>query len=146
VAARLVARSSLGRRERYDGGMRLRGVAALIIGIPALGCARNRNEQDAVASRHASPCTTRSRGYDSLMGASVTVHIDLEVPTELGRLRVPESVDRGLQTWLDKQDRAQPLTADERAEAEGLVELAELLTLLRLRAERNASSAPSTSR
>ncbi len=33
-------------------------------------------------------------------------------------------------------DLARPLTADERDEAAGLVDLAELLTLLRMRAER----------
>jgi hypothetical protein len=38
---------------------------------------------------------------------------------------------RGL---LDRQDAPYTLTADERAEAEGLVDLADLLTLLRLRA------------
>jgi len=41
-----------------------------------------------------------------------------------------------LQTLLDLQDSGQPLTAHERDEAEGLVNLAEFLTLLRLRAER----------
>jgi len=41
-----------------------------------------------------------------------------------------------LQTLLDRQDSGQPLTARERDEAEGLVNLAEFLTLLRLRAER----------
>jgi hypothetical protein len=69
------------------------------------------------------------------MAAGTTIHIDLEVPTDLARLRLPEGLDRRLQALLDKQDRAEPLTADERAEAEGLVELAELLTVLRLRAE-----------
>ncbi len=45
----------------------------------------------------------------------------------------PRGVDRRLQALLDKQDGGTPLTADEQAEAEGLVELADLLTLLRLR-------------
>jgi hypothetical protein len=39
---------------------------------------------------------------------------------------------------LDRQDRGIRLTEAERQEAEGLVDLAELLTLLRLRAERLA--------
>jgi hypothetical protein len=43
-------------------------------------------------------------------------------------------IDRRLQVLLDKQDRGQPLTEDEGLEAEGLVELADLLSLLRLRA------------
>jgi hypothetical protein len=41
-----------------------------------------------------------------------------------------------LQSLLDRQDADQPLTAQERDEAEGLVELAEFLSLLWLRAER----------
>jgi hypothetical protein len=43
-----------------------------------------------------------------------------------------------LQDLLDRQDSGQSLTAPELAEAEGLVNLAEFLTLLRLRAERSA--------
>jgi hypothetical protein len=48
-------------------------------------------------------------------------------------------VDERLQALLDRQDRGEALTAAERGEAEGLVDLAELLSLLRLRAERAAS-------
>ena len=73
------------------------------------------------------------------MAASVTLHIDLEMPADLARLRLPEGLDRRLQALLDKQEGAESLTPDERAEAEGLVELSELLTLLRLRAEASAS-------
>jgi hypothetical protein len=57
-------------------------------------------------------------------------------------LMLPEGVDRRLHSLLDKQDRGEPLTEDELAEAEGLVNLAELLSLLRLRASAQASSAP----
>jgi hypothetical protein len=39
---------------------------------------------------------------------------------------------------LDRQDRGESLTLDERQEAEGLVNRAELLSLLRMRAERAA--------
>jgi hypothetical protein len=39
---------------------------------------------------------------------------------------------------LDRQDSGEPLTAAERDEAEGLANLAEFLTLLRLRMERSA--------
>jgi hypothetical protein len=41
-----------------------------------------------------------------------------------------------LQALLDCQDSGQPLMIQERDEAEGLVNLAEFLSLLRLRAER----------
>jgi hypothetical protein len=50
--------------------------------------------------------------------------------------RLPKAVAARLQTLLDRQDSGQPLTPCERDEAEGLVNLAEFLTLLRLRAER----------
>jgi hypothetical protein len=74
------------------------------------------------------------------MAASVTLHIDLEMPGDLARFRLPEALDRRLQALLDKQDQGEPLTADERAEADGLTELSELLTLLRLRAQASASA------
>ena len=67
------------------------------------------------------------------MSASVKVQLEIEVPADLARLQLPEGVDRRLQALLDKQDGGTPLSPDEQAEAEGLVELADLLTLLRLR-------------
>jgi hypothetical protein len=48
-------------------------------------------------------------------------------------LHLPEGLDRRLQALLDKQDGGASLSPDEQAEAEGLVDLADLLTLLRLR-------------
>ncbi|MGL4419423.1 MAG: hypothetical protein ACRCZF_02045 [Gemmataceae bacterium] len=52
---------------------------------------------------------------------------------------MPAAVAARLQSLLDRQDAGHPLTPDERAEAEGLVDLTDLLTLLRLRAERGAT-------
>jgi hypothetical protein len=52
---------------------------------------------------------------------------------------LPPAVGARLQTLLDRQDSARPLTPIERDEAEGLVNLAELLAVLRLRAERTSS-------
>ena len=49
--------------------------------------------------------------------------------------RLPEAVAARLQALLDRQDSGQPLTAEERIEAENLVNTIEILTLLRLRAE-----------
>jgi hypothetical protein len=72
------------------------------------------------------------------VAVSQVVDIRLEVPDDLAGLRLPEGVQRRLQSLLDRQDRAGDLTADERREAEGLAALAELLSLLRLRAERLA--------
>jgi hypothetical protein len=65
-----------------------------------------------------------------------TLAIEVEVPDDLTRLRLPAGVEARLQALLDRQDGGTPLTPAERAEAEGLVNLADLLALLRLRAER----------
>ncbi len=62
--------------------------------------------------------------------------IDLEMPADLEQFKLPKAVDERLQSLLDKQDRGEALTLSERMEAEGLVNLAELLSLLRLRAQR----------
>lgn len=62
------------------------------------------------------------------------VEIGIDLPQDLPRLALPEGLDRRLHALLDKQDLGEDLTADERAEAEGLVTLSELLDLLRLRA------------
>ena len=65
----------------------------------------------------------------------------IEVPPELADFRLPDAVQARLQHLLDQQDSGQPLTAEERQEAEGLVDLAELLSLLRLRIIRASSDA-----
>ena len=75
------------------------------------------------------------------MSTSARVDFEIEVPADLARLHLPEGVDRRLQTLLDKQDAGTALSSDELAEAEGLVELADLLTLLRLRSSRNDTTA-----
>jgi hypothetical protein len=49
--------------------------------------------------------------------------------------RLPEAVAIRLQALLDRQDSGKLLTAEERIEAENLVNTIEILTLLRLRAE-----------
>jgi hypothetical protein len=69
---------------------------------------------------------------------SHAVTIELEIPDDLRQFRLPKGVDRRLQQLLDKQSRMGKLSSAERREAEGLVNLAEMLTLLRLRAERAA--------
>jgi hypothetical protein len=68
------------------------------------------------------------------MSRSVT--IELEMPGDLKHFRLPKGVNARLQELLDKQNREGKLSRAERREAEGLVNLAEMLTLLRLRAER----------
>ena len=64
------------------------------------------------------------------------VAVEIEIPDDLARFRLPAGVQARLQGLLDRQDGGTPLTEAERQEAEGLVNLAELLTLLKLRAER----------
>lgn len=70
---------------------------------------------------------------------SRSVVIELEMPGDLKQFRLPRGVNRRLQDLLDKQSRDGKLTRAERHEAEGLVNLAEMLSLLRLRAERAAT-------
>lgn len=67
---------------------------------------------------------------------SRAVAIELELPDDLSRFRLPAGVDARLRRLLDRQDQGHALTTIERQEAEGLVELTEFLSLLRLRAER----------
>jgi len=64
------------------------------------------------------------------------VAIELELPEDLSRFRLPPGVEARLQQLLNRQDEGTALTEAERQEAEGLVNLAEFLSLLRLRAER----------
>ncbi|MGD9634772.1 MAG: hypothetical protein AB7G28_06365 [Pirellulales bacterium] len=68
----------------------------------------------------------------------MTLTLEVDLPDELAQFRLPDAVAARLQALLDRQDAGQPLTDPERAEADGLVDLAEFLSLLRLRAERAA--------
>jgi len=62
-------------------------------------------------------------------------------PDDLARFRLPEEMQRRLQELLDRQDRGETLSPDERREAEGIVEFSEVLSLLRLRFGRFDSEA-----
>jgi hypothetical protein len=77
---------------------------------------------------------------------SRVVAIELEIPDDLARFRLPPGVNDRLQELLDQQDRGIPLNEAERREAESLVEVAELLTLLRLRIEGAARTIVTTNR
>lgn len=70
------------------------------------------------------------------MSAAALTRIDLslELPDDLARLSMPAPLVRRLQHLLDRQDEGEPLTEEERAEAESLVDLSDLMALLRLRA------------
>jgi hypothetical protein len=64
----------------------------------------------------------------------------IEIPIELVHFKLPDAVEARLQYLLDRQDEGERLTPEERGEAEGLVELAEFLSLLNLRATRKSHS------
>jgi hypothetical protein len=65
-----------------------------------------------------------------------TVRFDLRLPLAVAEFQLPPGVQARLHTLLDRQDQGIKLTAAERREAEGLVELADSLSLLKLRATR----------
>jgi hypothetical protein len=65
----------------------------------------------------------------------MTANLNFDLPDDLSRFKLPAAVDARLQSLLDRQDTGPPLTDQERKEAEGLVNVAEVFTLLRLRAE-----------
>jgi hypothetical protein len=67
---------------------------------------------------------------------SQTIAIRLEIPDDLARFRLSPALNNRLQELLDRQDSGKRLTAAERREAEGLVDLSEMLSLLRLRVAR----------
>ncbi len=69
---------------------------------------------------------------------SQLVSIALEMPDDLVHFKLPQGVEARLQYLLDRQDRGEILTPEEREEAEGLANLAERLSLLQLRAQRLA--------
>lgn len=66
----------------------------------------------------------------------MTITLEVDLPEDGSRLQLPAAVAARLQALLDRQDAGQPLSPAERAEAEGLVELTDLLMLIRLRKQR----------
>lgn len=57
------------------------------------------------------------------------------IESELAQFELPLAVQNRLQSLLDRQDQGEELTRSELDEAEGLVELAEFLSLLKLRSK-----------
>jgi len=66
---------------------------------------------------------------------SQSIRIDLELPDDLALFKLPAGVNERLTSLLDKQDSGQALTDQEKREAEGLVDLADTLTYLGLKAK-----------
>lgn len=66
---------------------------------------------------------------------SQSIHLDLELPDDLALFKLPAGVNERLTSLLEKQDSGQALTDQEKREAEGLVDLADTLTYLGLKAK-----------
>jgi hypothetical protein len=64
------------------------------------------------------------------------VLLQLDLPGDWRRFRMPRALGDRLQELLDRQDDGTKLTRAERREAEALVELADMLSLMKLRAKR----------
>ena len=61
----------------------------------------------------------------------------IEIPINLTYFQLPEAIQTRLQFLLDRQDAGEELTLAERNETEGLIDLAEFLSLLSLRSQTN---------
>lgn len=75
------------------------------------------------------------------MSKAVTIQLDL--PKDWRTFRMPRGLQSRLQELLDRRDEVGKLTRRERQEANALVELAEMLTLLKLRVRLAAKQAKS---
>ena len=67
---------------------------------------------------------------------SQQVLVEIEMPAALNEFKLPSGVNERLQRLLDRQDSGETITDDERREAEGLIDLAEFLSLLKLHSHR----------
>jgi hypothetical protein len=63
-----------------------------------------------------------------------TITVKLNLPDDWNNFRMPAALDKRLHSLLDKQDLHGKLSAAERREAEALVELSEMLSLMKIRA------------
>ena len=66
---------------------------------------------------------------------SQQVLVKLEFPEDLERFQLPRGVDERLHGLLDRQDCGEELTPPSGGKPRGLVDLAELLSLLKLRTQ-----------
>ena len=69
---------------------------------------------------------------------SRTILVELQLPDDWESFRMPSALHDRLQDLLQRQNQEGKLSRRERQEAEGLVELVDMLSLMRLRAERAA--------
>lgn len=66
---------------------------------------------------------------------SQNIQLTISVPAKVAKLRFPKALDDRLHFLLDEQGRKGRLTTAERKEAEGLAELASMLSILKLGAQ-----------
>ena len=64
-----------------------------------------------------------------------SVVVQLELPKDWRKFRLPTALHQRLQELLDRQDEQGRLSFRERREAAALTELVDMLSLMRLRAE-----------
>ena len=72
---------------------------------------------------------------------SQTVQLTVPMPAGLAKLRFPKALEDRLHFLLDEQGRKGKLTAAEKREAEGLVQMANMLSILKLGAQVRAQEA-----
>jgi hypothetical protein len=65
----------------------------------------------------------------------MTVLVELELPKDWRKFRLPRALNDRLHELLDRQDRDGKLSRLERREATALAEFVDMLSLMRLRAE-----------
>ena len=65
----------------------------------------------------------------------MTVLVELDLPKDWRKFRLPRALHDRLHELLDRQDRDGKLSRLERREATALAELVDMLSLMRLRAE-----------
>ncbi len=63
------------------------------------------------------------------------VLVESDLPKDWRKFRMPSALHARLQDLLDKQDREGKLAPRERREAQGLTELVDMLSVMRVRAE-----------
>ena len=73
---------------------------------------------------------------------SESVFVELDLPHDWQQFRLPGALHPRLQELLDRQDREEKLSPKEQREAAALVELVDMLALMRLRAVGSHSAVP----
>ena len=64
------------------------------------------------------------------------VTIELDIPRDWKQFKLPPALGRRLQALLDKQDQDGKLTRPERQEAKAITQLVDMLSLMKLRAQK----------